>query len=262
MIRVVAVRYALEVGQCIKEWSNLNFIESFLAFIRDPITSPKALVTIRIQFSVFYFFALYSTLLAFFFVGVTLQPIQRECACTSNSSAYLSGLLVYFRRQGSNIYVSLQVFARILIIFANPTSICILYARSGTFAIRLLLTRYALSALALFSCVASARRSAAIVITAAGQRAIRSAVYAYSALACLARGASARRSAAIVISATWDITNGSAAINCGSSQTCRKTKVKAISGILYAIGIVSTNPPTRIGLATEVGAILRDRVST
>jgi hypothetical protein len=31
---------------------------------------------------------------------------------------------------------------------------------------------------------------------------------------------------------------------------------------LYAIGIVSTNPPTRIGLATEVGAILRDRVST
>ena len=212
--------------------------------------------------SVFYLLALYSIFLAIFFVGQTLGGVKRAGVCASDHHALSGGSRSYLRGQGPNINISLNTFARILIYFTNPTSVYILYARSGAFAIRLLLTSYALAALALFSCGTSARRSAAIVISTTWGLAIGGAIYAYSALACLARGASARRSAAIVISTTWDITNGSAAINCGSRQTCRKTSVKAISSILYAIGVIRTNPPTRIGLATEVSAKLRDGVST
>ena len=112
----------------------------------DPVTSLEALITIRIEFSVFYLLARYSIFLAIFFVGQTLGGVKRAGVCTSDHHALSGGSRSYLRGQGPKINISLHAFARILIYFTNPTSVYILYARSGAFAIRLLLTNYALSA--------------------------------------------------------------------------------------------------------------------
>jgi hypothetical protein len=91
MIRVVAVRYALEVGQsahnAFTDKRSHQFFEPILAIIRNPVSSSEAPIAIRIKLSVFYLLALNSTLLAFFFVGFALHVVKCSGVCARYNNA-------------------------------------------------------------------------------------------------------------------------------------------------------------------------------
>jgi hypothetical protein len=90
MIRVVAVRYALEVGQSAhdafgNEWPH-QFYEPGLAIIRHPVTSLEAVVAKGIKLSIQNLLALNSTLLASFLVGFALHVVEHSSVCADDSN--------------------------------------------------------------------------------------------------------------------------------------------------------------------------------
>jgi hypothetical protein len=91
MIRVVAVRYALEVCQSAHDaFGNEgphNFFEPGPTIIRHPVTSLEAPIAIRIKLSVQNLLAFNSTLLAFFFVGFALHVVENSSVCARDNNA-------------------------------------------------------------------------------------------------------------------------------------------------------------------------------
>jgi len=92
MSRVVAVRYALEVSQ------SINFIKPRLAIVGHPVSSLEAYIAIRIELSVFYFLALYATLLAIFLIGFALHVVKRSGICARYNNTLRGSHLKYFWR--------------------------------------------------------------------------------------------------------------------------------------------------------------------